>query len=124
MKKTEIEDGFRLGIDSWSDTSCSGKHYYVDEFVEGKTVTAAGLSSSMDYLKHPPTDNFLYKYVTLYVTTILLDNNNTIYMGDMIEYPLTNLLHRRDKGIHIEITPIIIILMTLVPRLLLSQMVQ
>ena len=28
-----------------------GKHAYVDEFVEGKTVTDTGLSSSMGYLK-------------------------------------------------------------------------
>ena len=29
----------KLGIDSWSDTRCAGKHAFVEEFIKVKTVT-------------------------------------------------------------------------------------
>ena len=63
---------------SWTDTSCSGKHYSVDEFVEGKTVIDTGFSSYMGYLKDLTIYNVIYSYYTLDGTTIILEHNNTI----------------------------------------------
>ena len=38
-------------------------------------------------------------------TTIILDHNNTIYMGDITEGSLENPLQSEENGIHIEICP-------------------
>ena len=40
----ELIKGSRLGIDSWADTSCAGRHAHVEEFIEGASVTATGFS--------------------------------------------------------------------------------
>ena len=58
-----------------------GKHAFVDEFVEGENVRATVFSSSLGSLKALPIPNVLYTYDTLDGTTILLERNNTIYMG-------------------------------------------
>ena len=62
---------------------------------------ATGFSSSMGYLKNLTIANLLYEYDTLYGTTILLEHNITIYMGDIMEYFLANPLKSEDNGIHI-----------------------
>ena len=35
-----------FGIDSCADTCCLGKHAYIREFIEGKSVNATGFSAS------------------------------------------------------------------------------
>ena len=65
----------------------------MEEFVEGKTVTATGLYLYMDYLKELNITNVLYTYETLYGTNILLEHHTTIYMGYMIEDYLEKSLH-------------------------------
>ena len=50
LPKDEILNRLSLGIDSWTDISCSGKHSYVDEFMYRKTLTDTCLSSYMGYL--------------------------------------------------------------------------
>ena len=45
-------------------------------------MTDTGLYSSLGSLKCIHISNVLYKYYTLDVTNIILENNNTIYMGD------------------------------------------
>ena len=75
-------NGTRLGIDSWADTSCSGKHAYVESFVEGQTINASGFTSSLGTMKNLPiADILLYVYDMNDGQTILLGNNNTIYLG-------------------------------------------
>ena len=101
--KSEIENEYKLGIDSWVDTSCSEKYSDVDEFVKGKTVMDTRFYSYLVSRKYLTIANVLYEYDTLDRTTIILEHNNTIYMGDMMEYPLTNTLQSEDNGIHIEI---------------------
>ena len=66
-------------------------------------MTDTGFSSSMDSLKDLHIANDLYAYNTLDGTNILLDHNNTIYMGDMMEFYLTNPLQSEENGIHIFI---------------------
>jgi hypothetical protein len=47
LSEKEHNDGARLGIDSWADTACAGKHAYVEEFIIGKYVNASGFTSSL-----------------------------------------------------------------------------
>ena len=56
-------------------------------------MTDTWFSSSMDSLKDLHIANDLYAYNTLDGTNILLDHNNTIYMGDVVEDFLANTLH-------------------------------
>ena len=72
-------NGTRLGIDSWADTSCSGKHAYVESFVEGRTVNATGFSASLGSMKNLPIANVVYAYDKADGQTLLLENKNTIY---------------------------------------------
>ena len=80
-----------------------GKHAFVDEFLKGENVRATVFSSSLGSLKDLPIPNVLYTYDTLDGTTILLERNNTIYMGDMMEGSLANPLQSEENGIHIFI---------------------
>ena len=52
----------RLGLDFWDDTRFSGKHAYVEEFFEGRTITATGFTSEIRSMKHPNIANVLYVY--------------------------------------------------------------
>ena len=38
----EQKTGCRPGLDTWADISCSGKHAFVEEFMEDKIVTTIG----------------------------------------------------------------------------------
>ena len=50
LLKEELRLGCKLGLDSWADTGCAGKHAHVEEFVLGKTVTVTGFSSLLGKL--------------------------------------------------------------------------
>ena len=78
-------NGGILGIDTWEDISCSEKHDFVDKFIESKTVTITGFIVYLGGLKDPTIANVLYVYDTIDGTTIRLEHNNTIYLGDHIE---------------------------------------
>ena len=67
-----------MGLDSCYDTGFSGKHYYVDEFVEGKSVNVTGLKSTLGYIDKLLIYNFLYTFNKEYGTVVLLKHNNTI----------------------------------------------
>ena len=58
----EHQRGTRLGIDSWADTNCAGKHAFVEEFVVDKFVTAGGFSASLGTIPDLPIANVLYAY--------------------------------------------------------------
>ena len=58
----EAHLGCRLGIDSWADTSCAGRHAHVLEFVEGRTVTAHGFASSLTPIANLSIANVAYAY--------------------------------------------------------------
>ena len=47
LSDTEHVEGYKFDTDSWADTCCAGKHAFVEEFIEGKTVTATGFTSSL-----------------------------------------------------------------------------
>ena len=77
-------------MDIWADTGCSGKHAYVEESLIGKTVTAMGFSSSLAKLENLAYAHVLYAYDPEDGSALLLEHNNTIYLGDAIQDSLSN----------------------------------
>ena len=82
LTNEEMQSGCRLGFDTWADTSCSGKHAFVEAFVEGKMVTATGFSSNLGKLENLYVAHVVYAYDLDDGNVLLLENNNTIYMGE------------------------------------------
>ena len=52
----------KLALDSYADTSCSSRHAFVEEFIEGKTVSVTGFFSSLGSVKNLLMANVLYAY--------------------------------------------------------------
>lgn len=98
----EHNNGCRLGIDSWADTCCAGKHCYVQEFVEGKTVTASGFTSTLGALTNLPIANVVYAYDDPGGFVLLLECNNAIYLGDKMDDSLLNPIQNEENGVCID----------------------
>ena len=98
-------EGCRLGIDSWADTGCAGKHAFVEEFVEGKTVTATGFTASLGSVSNLPIVNAVYAYDSAEGEVLLLECNNSIYLGDKMDDSLINPVQAEEAGIHIDLRP-------------------
>ena len=79
LSAAEIQNGCKLGIDSWADTSSSGRHCHVMEFVEGKTVTAKGFPNHLPSTPDLPIANVAYTYDAPTGETFILVVNNSIY---------------------------------------------
>ena len=62
LSPTELNEGCLIGLDSWADTSCMGKHAFVRDFVEGKIVSASGFSSNLQTLNNIPIANCSLAY--------------------------------------------------------------
>ena len=73
LSPQEHNDKTRLGIDSWADTACAGKHAFVEEFTMGKIVTASGFSPDLGSLGNLPVTNILYDHDTDQGETIILE---------------------------------------------------
>ena len=101
----EMFNGTRLGIDSWADTSCAGKHAYVESFVEGKLVNASGFSTSLGSMKNLPIANVVYAYDMSDGQTLLIENHNAIYLGDNMNDSLINPIQAEENNVHIDIRP-------------------
>ena len=89
LTQYELQYGCKLGIDSWADTSCSGKHAYVLEFIEGKTVTATGFSSGLGSLNNLPIANVAYAHdlpsgETIWMMVFLIPSNAWRMMSMLI----------------------------------------
>ena len=67
-----------MGIDSWSDTGCAGKHAYLEEFIYGRPVNATRFAPSLGSLNNLPIANVLYAYDTPSGKTVLLEHKNVI----------------------------------------------
>ena len=105
LTEDEIRNGCRLGFDTWADTSCSGKHAYVEAFVEGKMVTATGFSSTLGQLENLHVAHVVYAHDLNDGSVILLENNNTIYMGENMEDSLINPIQCEDNMVHVDTRP-------------------
>ena len=78
-------NGCKLGIDTWADTNCAGKHAFVEEFVVNKFVTAGGFSASLGTIPDLPIANVLYAYDVDDSKTYIIKCNNSIYLGDRMD---------------------------------------
>ena len=105
LTNEELFEGTRLGFNTWADTSCAGKHAFVESFVEGRTVNASGFSNSLGQIKNLPIANVVYAYDKSDGTTILLENFNAIYLGDSMTDSLINPIQCEDNGVHVDLRP-------------------
>ena len=85
LTKEELDEGCKLGIDSWADTCCIGRHGYVNSFLEGKTVTARGFAKSLNPISNLPIANCSVAYDDGNGSTFILEINNAIFLGEQME---------------------------------------
>ena len=52
LSEDEMKSCFRLVLDTWDNTSCSGNHAQMEELFEGGMVTATGFSESLGSMKY------------------------------------------------------------------------
>ena len=62
LTKEEMLNGCKLGLDSWADTSCVGRHAHIDTYVDGKSVTASGFANTLPALENIPIVNCSFAY--------------------------------------------------------------
>ena len=105
LSADELLEGCKLGLDTWADTCCAGRHTHVLEFVEGKYVTARGFASELPEIKNLPIANIVYAYDTPNGETLLLRVNNAIYIGQGMEDSLLQPNQCREHGIEIDTRP-------------------
>ena len=105
LTDTEHREGSRLGIDSWADTACAGKHAFVEEFVMGKFITAKGFTQALGQLDNLPMANILYAYDTHDGNVLILEANNCIYLGDQMEDSLANPIQAEEIGVRVDTRP-------------------
>ena len=103
MSQEEWSQGGRLGIDSWADTGCSGRHAYVKKFVVGKTVSATGFSPFLGKLDNLCYAHVLYAYNHWDGTTLIIEHNNTISLGEDMEDSLCNPIQSEEAGTKVDI---------------------
>ena len=100
-----MKSGCRLGLDYWSETGCSDKHAYVDEFVEGKSVNVTGSTSTLVSIDNIPISDVLYEFDKEDGTVVWLEHNNTIYKGDNMIDSLDNPIQCEDNYTRIDLHP-------------------
>ena len=99
----EHREGCRLGLDLWADTSCAGKHAFVEEFIEGRSVTATGFLPSLGSASNLPIANVIYAYDTHDGQVLLLESNNAIYLGEQMDDCLQNPIQCEEAGVRIDL---------------------
>ena len=105
LSDDEHNNGCKLGIDTWADTCCAGKHAYVEEFIEGKLVNATGFTPSLGSMRSLPIANVVYAHDTLDGLVLLLECNNSIYLGDDMTDSLLNPIQCEEFGVRIDVRP-------------------
>ena len=103
LSQEELQLWGRLGLYYWADTSWLGKYAYVEEFFEGRTVTDTGFTSTLGSMKYLPIANIMYAYDISYETTIILEHNNTIYMGNDIFDSLYNPIQSKESDNRVDL---------------------
>ena len=105
LTSSELTECCKLGIGSWADIFCAGRHCYVEEFLMGKSVTASGFCSFLGSLTNLPLVNAIYAYDMEDGTTVLLKCNNVIYMGEEMEDSLANPIQAEENNVRIDLRP-------------------
>ena len=100
-----MKSGCRLGLDSWSETVCSGKHSYVDEFFESNSVNVTGFTYTLGSIYNLPVAHVLYAFDKEDRTVVLLEHNNTIYMGYDIINSLASPIKYEDNDVRVDSRP-------------------
>ena len=101
----ELQHGTRLGIDTWADTNCAGKHAYVEEFIVDKFVTAGGFSAALGTIQNLPLANVLYAYDNDDGNPFVLECNNAIYLGDKMTDSLMNPIQAEESDVRVDLRP-------------------
>ena len=78
---------------------------YVEEFLIGRTVTAMGFSSSLGKLENSAYAHLLYAYDHDDGSVLLIEHNNTIYLGDTMQDSLSNPMQSEEISIRIDLRP-------------------
>ena len=105
LTEDELNRGCMLGIDSWADTCCSGRHCIVESYIDGKTVTANGFSNDLPSISNLPIANVKYAYDSPNGTTYILRVNNSIHLGSKMDHSLLCPNQCRSNGILINTIP-------------------
>ena len=105
LSEEDHTNGCKLGIDTWADTCCAGKHAFVEEFIVGKTVTATGFTSTLGSVPDLLVANVLYAYDTAEGTVLLLECNNSIYLGDKMGDSLMNPIQAEEVNVRVDTRP-------------------
>lgn len=105
LSDAELNNGAKLGLDSWADTGCAGRHVFVEEFIDGTSVNASGFSHSLGTLKNLPLANVLYANDTLDGRNLILEHNNVIYLGDNVNDSLSNPIQSEEYGVRMDLRP-------------------
>ena len=92
-----------MGLYSWDDTGFPDKHAYVDEFVYGKSVNVTVFKSTFWYIDSLPITNAFYAFYKEDGTVVLLEHNNTIYMGNNMIDSLANPIQCEDNDVRIDL---------------------
>ena len=83
LSQAEMQQGCKLGIDSYADTSCAGRHSHVISFVEGKEITAKAWNNHET--SNLRVANVAYAYDLPTGQPIILILNQAIYGGELME---------------------------------------
>ena len=105
LSNEEMQTGAKLGIDSWADTCCAGRHCYVEEFVLGKVVNAVGFTPSLGAMNGLPIAHVLYAFDAPDGTTFILECNNAIYLGEDMDDSLINPIQCEENNVRVDIRP-------------------
>ena len=65
-----------------------GKYAFVEELFIGKFISANRFTMALFYLENPPIANVLYAYDAENDETIIVGENNSIYICDKMDEPL------------------------------------
>ena len=102
LLENEREFGAKLGWELF------WQNEFVEEFIEGKTVTATCFSTSLGSLKDLPIVHVLYAYDSHEGETLLLEHNNTMYLGEDLNDSLTNPIQSEESDFRVDISPKVI----------------
>ena len=72
-------------------------------FPEGKVVNAQGFSSSLGKIEDFPITQVLYTYNMPDSTIIIIECNDSIYLGNDMDDSLINPIQCEDNGVRVDI---------------------
>ena len=102
LSKAKHINGWRLGIDTWDNTACEGKHAFVEAFIMGKFITAKAFTTSIGYLHNLLIVNVLYVCDAENGEMTILEAKNSIYLCDKMDDSFPNSIQDEEVGVLVE----------------------